>query len=231
VRNSGNGALRGGWRNGRITKSFGGCSTQRHRGPDGEGVHADGPVVLGHRRLSIIDLSEAATQPMSNEDGTIWATSTARSTTTASWRRTPPGGASLSQPVGYGDSAACYEEWGMQGMLRGCEGCSPSGFTMRRPSGLVRTSALPGTRPRRHQACLLRGTGGKPLVASEVGALRRAMACPVRISAQSPDFSAWVDTSPRTYLESVRCLPTGAFMAIGSGASGYSILEPRIFLR
>ena len=29
-------------------------------------------VGLGHRRLSIIDLSEAAHQPMSNEDGTIW---------------------------------------------------------------------------------------------------------------------------------------------------------------
>lgn len=29
---------------------------------------------LAHRRLSIIDLSEAATQPMSNEDGGVWIT-------------------------------------------------------------------------------------------------------------------------------------------------------------
>jgi asparagine synthase (glutamine-hydrolysing) len=35
-----------------------------HRGPDDEGVWAEGPVVLGHRRLSIIDLSEAGHQPM-----------------------------------------------------------------------------------------------------------------------------------------------------------------------
>ena len=45
-----------------------------HRGPDGAGVWiaTDARVGLAHRRLSIIDLSEAATQPMSNEDGTLW---------------------------------------------------------------------------------------------------------------------------------------------------------------
>jgi len=43
-----------------------------HRGPDGEGLHVEGPIALGHRRLSIIDLSECAREPMSNEDGTLW---------------------------------------------------------------------------------------------------------------------------------------------------------------
>jgi asparagine synthase (glutamine-hydrolysing) len=42
-----------------------------HRGPDGEGHLVTGPVALGHRRLSIIDLSAAADQPLANEDQTV----------------------------------------------------------------------------------------------------------------------------------------------------------------
>ena len=46
-------------------------SLLQHRGPDGTGEYFSGPVALGHRRLSIIDLS-TGDQPMSNEDGTVW---------------------------------------------------------------------------------------------------------------------------------------------------------------
>ncbi|MGQ0663081.1 MAG: asparagine synthase (glutamine-hydrolyzing) [Pseudomonadota bacterium] len=47
--------------------------TMAHRGPDGIGLwrSPDGRIGLAHRRLAIIDLSEAASQPMSNEDGTL----------------------------------------------------------------------------------------------------------------------------------------------------------------
>jgi asparagine synthase (glutamine-hydrolysing) len=50
--------------------------TLRHRGPDDAGtlVRRDERVALGHRRLSIIDLSPAGHQPMGNEDGTVWIT-------------------------------------------------------------------------------------------------------------------------------------------------------------
>ena len=40
-----------------------------HRGPDGEGHYCHGSVGLGHRRLSIIDLTDAARQPMETPDG------------------------------------------------------------------------------------------------------------------------------------------------------------------
>ena len=61
------------------------CSALVHRGPDSSGSylnnhHGSSPAVklerggigLGHRRLSIIDLSAAASQPMKNEDGSVW---------------------------------------------------------------------------------------------------------------------------------------------------------------
>src|ERR1700687_4794304 len=65
-----------------------------HRGPDDTGIYAAGPVSLGHRRLSIIDLSAGGhppvgvgarrlptidlagggPQPMANETGSVWIT-------------------------------------------------------------------------------------------------------------------------------------------------------------
>lgn len=45
-----------------------------HRGPDDEGVFVDGPLGLGHRRLSVIDLSSAGHQPMSDPSGRLWIT-------------------------------------------------------------------------------------------------------------------------------------------------------------
>jgi len=45
--------------------------TLRHRGPDDAGIYVTTGIGLGHRRLSIIDVS-GGHQPISNEDGTIW---------------------------------------------------------------------------------------------------------------------------------------------------------------
>jgi asparagine synthase (glutamine-hydrolysing) len=45
--------------------------TLRHRGPDARGFRDGGDVLLGHRRLSIIDLSEHANQPMTDEAGGV----------------------------------------------------------------------------------------------------------------------------------------------------------------
>jgi asparagine synthase (glutamine-hydrolysing) len=45
-----------------------------HRGPDSSGAWVDGNVGLGHRRLSIIDTSSAADQPLGNEDGSVVVT-------------------------------------------------------------------------------------------------------------------------------------------------------------
>jgi len=50
----------------RMTDSF------SYRGPDDEGFFLSPPIGLGHRRLSIIDLSQAGRQPMCNEEGSLW---------------------------------------------------------------------------------------------------------------------------------------------------------------
>ena len=45
----------------------------RHRGPDDAGIYYDGRAALGHRRLSIIDLS-GGKQPLATADGNLWVT-------------------------------------------------------------------------------------------------------------------------------------------------------------
>src|SRR5439155_2199089 len=50
--------------------------TLRHRGPDDEGAwqSEEGHVALGHRRLSIVDLSPLGRNPMASSDGRYWIT-------------------------------------------------------------------------------------------------------------------------------------------------------------
>ena len=47
------------------------CRVQKHGGPDNEGIYVDAnhSMVLGHRRLSLIDLSDSGNQPMAYDDG------------------------------------------------------------------------------------------------------------------------------------------------------------------
>ncbi len=46
------------------------CEVMRHRGPDEEGIHCQGPIGLGMRRLKVIDL-DSGRQPIFNEDRSI----------------------------------------------------------------------------------------------------------------------------------------------------------------
>ena len=48
------------------------CDVVQYRGPDDAGIYVDGKIGLGHRRLSIIDLSTDGKQPMSSIDDKIW---------------------------------------------------------------------------------------------------------------------------------------------------------------
>ena len=48
------------------------ATTLAHRGPDAEKVKKLGPMVFGHRRLSIIDVSPESDQPMCDTTGRYW---------------------------------------------------------------------------------------------------------------------------------------------------------------
>ena len=61
-------ALDGGAVDGRAVRAM--ADALVHRGPDSEGLFADGPVALAARRLAIIDLARGD-QPMANEDRTV----------------------------------------------------------------------------------------------------------------------------------------------------------------
>ena len=58
------------WDNKELIKQMG--SACKHRGPEHEGFYVDDHVSLCCERLRIIDLSDKASQPIHNEDQTIW---------------------------------------------------------------------------------------------------------------------------------------------------------------
>lgn len=87
-----------------------------HRGPDGEGVWfaKDHRCGLAHRRLSIIDLSEAAAQPMSNAEGTVTVVYNGEIYNHAEIRREL--GGKYRWKTDHSDTEAllhAYEEWGL----------------------------------------------------------------------------------------------------------------------
>lgn len=91
-----------------------------HRGPDGEGIWIadDEKVSLGFRRLSIIDLSEKANQPMSNDDGSIHIAFNGEIYNHADIRKELP---HYNWKTDHSDTEAilhAYEEWGIDCLQR-----------------------------------------------------------------------------------------------------------------
>jgi len=89
------------------------------RGPDGEGiwVQKDGRVGLGHRRLSILDLTTSADQPMSNTDGSVQIAFNGEIYNHASIRKELEQCANYSWKTDHSDTEVivhAYEEWGMK---------------------------------------------------------------------------------------------------------------------
>src|SRR5262249_12268249 len=89
-----------------------------HRGPDGAGGWSSRGrrCVLGHRRLSIIDLSAAAAQPMTNADGSVAITFNGEIYNHAAVRRELEALGKYSWQTDHSDTEVllhAYEEWGL----------------------------------------------------------------------------------------------------------------------
>jgi len=97
------------------------AAAQTHRGPDDAGIFQDARIVLGHRRLAIIDLSPTGHQPMSNEDATVWVTYNGEIYNYAELAAELPSHRFASRC----DTEVLlhgYEEWGIVGLLRRLRG-------------------------------------------------------------------------------------------------------------
>lgn len=98
--------------------------TLYHRGPDGRGsIYAwNDSVALGHRRLSIIDLSERGKQPMANEDGAIHVTYNGEIYNNTELRDQLKDKHTFFSHTDTETLVHGYEEWGMEGLLQRLNG-------------------------------------------------------------------------------------------------------------
>jgi asparagine synthase (glutamine-hydrolysing) len=83
-----------------------------HRGPDDAGLYENPNAILGHRRLSIVDLA-AGKQPLANEDGTIWISFNGEIYNHADLRRTLEASGHVYRTRSDTETIVhAYEQWG-----------------------------------------------------------------------------------------------------------------------
>ena len=192
---------------------------QANRGPDGEGIHAQGSVVLGHRRLSIVDLRTTANQPMPNETGDLWVTFNGEIYNYRELRDDLKNAGHFFATTS--DTEVLihgYEQWGGEGLVKRLRGMFAFGIYD------ARAIAARGAAPRFFAARDRLGIkpfyylnrGARFAFASEVKSLLQSgAAAPVAdASALSAFLSLGSVPGPRTWLRDVECLPPGHSLAI-----------------
>lgn len=187
-----------------------------HRGPDGEGFYTDSFVGLGHRRLSIIDLSPAGHQPMISADGNYVLTYNGEIYNYQELR------AEL-QALGYQfrsrtDSEVAlyaYAEWGPEALQR-FNGMFAFAIWDRRRQHLFVTRDRYGVKPLYYTF-----TGTTFVFGSEVKALTAAAVRPVELDREAllEYFTFQNIFTDRTLFDGVRLLPAGTYLQIPLGAT------------
>jgi asparagine synthase (glutamine-hydrolysing) len=182
----------------------------RHRGPDGEGMHLDGPVGLAHARLSIIDIAGGA-QPIPNEDRTVWTVFNGEIFNYVELRRDLESrGHRFSTQTDTEVIVHLYEDFGERFPLH-LNGQFAIALWDSPRKRLVLARDRVGIRPLFHTE-----SAGRLAFASEVKSLLALPEVPRRLDprALAEICTYWSPLAPRTAFEGIRCLPPGHVMVV-----------------
>jgi asparagine synthase (glutamine-hydrolysing) len=183
-----------------------------HRGPDGEDHVVEGPLAFGHRRLAIIDLSDAARQPMETHDGRFLLTYNGEIYNFHQLRLqlTARGHQFRSQ----GDSEVvlyAFAEWGLDALLR-FNGMFAFAIWDRRERKLVLARDRFGVKPlyyARFGNTLLFGSEAKAILAHS------AARAELDIAGLTEYLSFQNFFTSSTLFRGIRLLPAGSYIEFG----------------
>ncbi len=188
------------------------------RGPDDAGLQCGPGFALGHRRLSIIDLSPAGHQPMENEDGLVVITFNGEIYNFADLR--PALEAAGHRFRSRTDTEMLlhgYEQWGLEGLLRRIRGMYAFAIVDLRRAATIHLVRDPlGKKP-----LFFRWSGGELLFASSARALAEALDAPPDVDPVSVDALLWnrYIPGPRTIFAGVEKLPPGHAWSLANDGS------------
>lgn len=177
----------------------------QHRGPDGEGFYLSGDIGLGHRRLSIIDLTNGA-QPIENEDGSLQVIFNGEIYNYIELREELLAHGhffkteSDTEVIVHG-----YEEWGLE-CVRKFNGIFAFALWDSRRRKLFIARDHLGVKPLYYTLL-----GDRFLFASEIKALLQDQGCPREVDLRSLSqlFTLRYVPSPETLFRGIRKLPPG----------------------
>ena len=187
-----------------------------HRGPDAAGVWAeeDGSVVLGHRRLSIIDLSEAGAQPMLSESGRFVISYNGEIYNYQELAERLIAGKKVSAFRGSSDTEvllAAVESYGVQKALTQCKGMFAFALWDRKERTLTLARDRVGEKPLYYGM-----VQGSFVFASDLNSIAVLDGFEGRmdVSALSFYFTHGYIPAPYSIYEGIRKLPAGTFLTV-----------------
>ena len=188
-----------------------------HRGPDGQGYFCNGPIALGHRRLSIIDLTEASRQPMASKDGRFVITYNGEIYNFRELRAELSARGHLFKSTGDTEVLlAAISEWGLDAIQR-LNGMFAFGVWDGRERTLTIVRDRFGVKPVYYAQ-----VDGALLFASEIKAFRAYPSFRTRMDVEGlTEYLSFQNFfTDRTLFDGVRLLPAGCYLQVALDADG-----------